>query len=218
MLSRAEVRRVYDQTGTQQDSQSIYEDAALDVLRAHAALESADTVFEVGCGTGRFAERLLREELPSRARYVGVDLSSTMARLARERLAPYADRATVWQTEGALAFDVPSASQDRVVATYVLDLLPPNDIRAFLEEACRLLRKNGRLCLAGLTEGHTLPSRVVSRLWSAVHALRPAWVGGCRPLRTRRFMEPRRWDVLHHDILSAWGVPSEVLVAAPREP
>ena len=38
---------------------------------------------EFGCGTGRLAERLLRDHLPDAATYVAVDSSSTMVSLAQ---------------------------------------------------------------------------------------------------------------------------------------
>lgn len=42
------------------------------------AFETATHVFELGCGTGRFAERLLERHLPATARYKGIDLGPTM--------------------------------------------------------------------------------------------------------------------------------------------
>jgi SAM-dependent methyltransferase len=135
--------------------------------------------------------------------------------IARDRLAPYADRARVRRTDGAFAYDRTAASQDRVLATYVLDLLAPADVRALLAEAHRLLRPDGRLCVAGLTWGTRPLGRLVTALWAWIHRCRPTWVGGCRPLRARRFLDPSRWHVEHHAVVRAWGVPSEVIVAAP---
>jgi ubiquinone/menaquinone biosynthesis C-methylase UbiE len=214
-LSRPEIRAVYDRIGRGQDAQTFYEAPAIDALIAHADCGEARTLFEVGCGTGRVAERLLRAHLPPDARYVGIDLSPTMVRIARDRLAPFGDRAAVVQTDGGFSFDRPDASQDRVLATYVLDLLSPADIRALLAEAHRLLAPDGRLCLAGLTWGERPLGRLVAAGWAAVHALRPRWVGGCRPLRVGPHLDPGRWAVRHREVVRAWGIPSEVLVATP---
>jgi SAM-dependent methyltransferase len=96
------------------------------------------SVFEFGCGTGRFADRLLSRELPPDARYAGVDLSSTMVDLATRRLARFGERAQVTLTEGDVRFPFPDASFDRVVATYVLDILGEERIRELLLEAHRL--------------------------------------------------------------------------------
>jgi len=214
-LPRPKIRTVYDRTGRWQDAQAVYEAPAVDALIAHGAFEEADTLFEIGCGTGRVAERVLRNHTPPDARYVGVDLSATMVRLTRERLAAFGGRAEVGQTGGEFAYDQPGGSQDRVVATYVLDLLSPADRRALLAEAHRLLASDGRLCLAGLTWGERPLGRCVAAAWAALHAVRPAWVGGCRPVRARECVPDEQWRVHHHEVVRAWGVPSEVLVAGP---
>lgn len=214
-LSRTEARAVYDRIGRGQDAQAFYEDPALDVLIAHADFGVAQSILEVGCGTGRLAERLLRDHCPPSARYVGADLSPRMVELARDRLASFGERAFVVETDGSFGFDIADRSQDRVVATYLLALLSEADVRSFLTEAHRLLRPDGRLCLAGLTWGDDRLARILSRCWAAVHALRPEWVGGCRPLQMRRFVAEESWAVLHHEVVRAWGVPSEVLVATP---
>jgi ubiquinone/menaquinone biosynthesis C-methylase UbiE len=106
-----------------------------------------------------------------------------MARLARERLARFGDRVRVQQTDGTLRFDAPSRAFDRFVATYVVNLLSATDIAILLNEAHRLLAREGYLCLVNLTQGTTLPARLVTGLWSRSHTLRPALVGGCRPLQ-----------------------------------
>jgi len=214
-LSHAEARAVYDRIGRGQDTQAFYEDPALDTLVAHGDFGEASTILEMGCGTGRLAERLLRDHCPPKARYVGLDLSSRMVEIARDRIASFGDRAEVVLTDGHLGGDRPSASQDRVVATYLLDLLGDEEIRTFLTEAHRLLRDDGRLCVAGLTRGETVLGRAVSTFWTHLHVRRPHWVGGCRPLRIRPLVAPGPWTILHREIVRAWGVPSEVLVATP---
>ena len=206
---------MYNRVGRGQDTQAFYEDPALDALIAHSDFEAAQSILEVGCGTGRLADRLLRTHCPPSARYVGVDLSPRMVTIARNRLASLGERATVVETDGSFGFDVAAGTQDRVVATYLLDLLSEADIRSFLVEAHRLLHSDGHLCLAGLTWGDDLLARLVSQGWAAVHACRPEWVGGCRPLRMRRFLPDGPWTVSHHEVVRAWGVPSEVLVATP---
>src|SRR5260370_853167 len=147
MLSRSQARAFYDRFGTKQDSQAFYEDPAIDELLRHADFESAEVVCEVGCGTGRVAGRLLGEKLPPTARYLGWDLSPTMVGLARQRLAPFGERARVELTEGMPSLPLPSNSVDRFLSTYVFDLLPYDEIEAGLAEAHRVLRTGGKLCL-----------------------------------------------------------------------
>jgi SAM-dependent methyltransferase len=215
-LSRSEARAVYDRMGRAQDTQAVYERPAVDALIARAALEHAETLFEVGCGTGRVAARCLRAHCPPETRYRGVDLSPTIVEIARTRLRPFGARAEVRRSDGGFSFDVPPVSQDRVLATYLVDLLPPADIHRFLAAAHRLLRPTGRLCLAGLGWGTRPVGRLVARAWDAVHRVRPAWVGGCRPLDMGPFLDGDRWRVVHRSSVQAWGVPSAVVVATPR--
>ncbi len=215
LLSRAQTQAVYDRIGRWQDTQAFYEDRAFDALIAHGAFESAQALLEVGCGTGRLAERLLRDHCPSDAQYVGVDLSPRMVEIARDRLASFGKQAEIHQTDGSFSFDRTGGSQDRIVATYLLDLFSEADIRAFLAESHRLLGETGRLCLAGLTWGDRWLHQIVPYLWSAVHAIRPEWVGGCRPLRMRRFVETGPWHISHRKVVRRWGIPSEVLIATP---
>lgn len=212
VLTRTEARRFYDSFGKKQDAQAFYEDPALDDLVAHADFEHATKVFEFGCGTGRFAERLLTEHLPVSASYSGVDLSETMIEIARHRIDRWDSRAHVTLSDGKIAFPVEDQSIDRVVSTYVLDLLPEADIRIFMDEAWRVLTPDGKLCLVSLTHGATLVSKLVCALWSAVYRLRASLTGGCRPIRLDTFSAG---SIDHHNVITSFGVPSEVLIASP---
>jgi len=215
-LTRDQVRSFYDRFGRKQDTQAFYEDAALDDLIAHASFGQATKVFEFGCGTGRLAALLLATHLPATAFYVGVDLSHTMITIARQRISPYRGHATVSQSDGSLRFPLPDHSVDRIVSTYVLDLLSESDIRQVISEAQRVLRPHGKICLASLTRGVTFSSRIVSGIWSAAFRLNASLVGGCRPIRLDPFFDQRDWSVEHHAVVTQFGVPSEVLIASPK--
>lgn len=218
MLSRDEAKAFYDRFGAKQDSQGFYEDRALEDLVEHADFDEAKTVYEFGCGTGRFAERLLEHHLPLTASYRGVDISETMLALAEERIERFENRAEILLSDGSMRIDAEEGSIDRVVSTYVMDLLPEEDIRKFLEESLRALTEDGRLCVAGLTRGTTPISRLVSLVWSIVHRIRPALVGGCRPTRLIDYMHDSDWEILHRRVVICYGISSEVIVATPRPP
>ena len=216
VLTRSQARTFYNRFGKKQDTQAFYEDAALDDLIAHAAFEQAEKVFEFGCGTGRFASRLLANYLSPSASYLGIDLSQTMIAIAEQRVLPYKERAKVTQSDGSMHFPLPDHSVDRVVATYVLDLLPEEDIRRAISEARRTLISSGRLCLVGLTQGLTFASRIVIALWSAVFGLRPSLVGGCRPILLSSFFDQQSWSIDYRNVVTRFGVPSEVLIASSK--
>ena len=216
LFTRQQAQAFYDRFGSKQDAQAFYEDAALDDLVAHAAFEQATSVFELASGTGRFAQRLLSRHLPATATYLGIDLSSTMIGLATPRIAPYGGRAKVMQSDGAMQFPLPDHSVDRVVCVYLFDILSEGDIRQAIAESHRVLKPGGKLCVASLTEGVTVASRIVSGLWSQAFRLHSALVGGCRPLHLDPFFEPASWSLDRRNVVVKFGVPTEVIVATPK--
>jgi ubiquinone/menaquinone biosynthesis C-methylase UbiE len=108
-----------------------------------AAEASAQTVVDVGCGTGALSIPIA-ERLP-KARVVGVDGDPEVLDLARSKSG--AD-AVEW-TEG-LAGDLPlkDGEADLVVTSLVLHHLPLATKREMLAEAHRVLRPGGRLIVA----------------------------------------------------------------------
>ena len=138
-----------------------------------------------------------------------------MVSLARQRLSPWQGRATVEQSDGSPRVPLPDEQFDRFLSTYVLDLLSAEDIALVLKEAHRLLSAGGLLCLVSATHGRTPLERLVMGLAARLHALSPHLVGGCRAIDVVSFLEPGRWQVVHRNGASKWGIASEVLVARP---
>lgn len=159
----------------------------------HGDFNHAASVLEFGCGTGRMAERLLSDCLPATSRYLGIDISETMIDLARKRLRP-SERSTVRVSDGSCTLLETDGSVDRVVSTYVLDLLSRGNIDLFLREAFRVLAYGGSLCLASLSHGQGVLGGSVSSIWIQVHALSPWIVGGCRPIDLRGSLSPSLWQ------------------------
>lgn len=211
-LSAAAAKSYYDHFGKKQDSQGFYEDPALNDLVQNANLENAQHVFEFGCGTGKFAASLLDKYLPASAHYLGNDISPVMVGLAKDRLTAYSDRAQVVLSDGGVKFPLADQSVDRVVSSYVLDLLSEEDIQTFFAEAYRVLKPGGLVCLAGLTKGIGVPSRIVSALWSTVFRIKPSIVGGCRPIRLETFVSTAKWRIAYQHMVAPYGVPSEIMV------
>ncbi|MGH9772441.1 MAG: class I SAM-dependent methyltransferase, partial [Candidatus Acidiferrales bacterium] len=211
-----DAKRFYDRLGAWQDAQ-FYERAALRDLVAYSDFEHASAVFELGCGTGRLAECLLGKHLPDNARYAGIDISTTMVGIATRRLARWVGRATVQIADGTTRLPYADATFDRFVATYVLDLLPESDIGHLVSEAHRILRPDAKLCLVSSTEGVKPISRVVASVWQRIYAYNPRLVGGCRPLRVSPFLNGHDWQIERANVISSWGISSEIVIAAPAK-
>lgn len=169
MLTKSAIRALYDQAGVRQERASFYHDATAAEMLARVPLTDTAAVLEFGCGTGRFAERLLEEHLPPEARYLGLDISSVMVDLTRDRLAYQRSRVEVVQTDGSIRLPAADQTQEVVFSNYVLDLLTEEDIELFLSEAARVLRPGGLLGLTGLGSGDRLGPRAVAQGWRLVH-------------------------------------------------
>jgi ubiquinone/menaquinone biosynthesis C-methylase UbiE len=111
------------------------------VLRALAA-EPCARVLDVGCGTGRLADRL--REAPSVRTVVGLDFSAGMLEQARARLGS-TETATLVRGD-ATRLPFADAAFDAAVSTEAFHWFPDQD--AALAEIHRVLRPGGRLLLA----------------------------------------------------------------------
>ena len=215
-LNVAQARNFYNRMGKRQDWQRIYEGQAIDELLRQGEFTSANAVFELGCGTGALAEKLLSHDLPPEATYVGVDISPVMVKLARQRLAPFGERARVFQTEGKFDFSRYTPACDRFISVYVLDLLPPEAIHHVLDQAYALLQPQGRLGLISLTEGRTPVSRATMVLWQGLWRISPLLVGGCRPLNITPYLLDEQWQINFDRTINTLGVPSEIVLASKK--
>jgi ubiquinone/menaquinone biosynthesis C-methylase UbiE len=213
-LTAEQTRRVYDRIGRIQDLQAVYEHRAITTLLAHADFAHAHAVCELGHGAGALAERLLRDQPPRDARYSGIDISPRMHHLATRRIKACADRVELRLGNALPDLLYPDASFDRFLAANVLDLLSPDDITRTLDEARRVLVAGGSLCLASLTAGTTIPSHLLTCAWQALWSLKPALVGGSRPIAITNHLDGTVWTLRHHQTVTTAAITSEVVVAS----
>ncbi|OBH88698.1 class I SAM-dependent methyltransferase [Mycobacterium sp. E2733] len=215
-LSPHVAARVYDRIGRFQDTQNVFERPALDRLIATASFETATSVFELGPGTGSLAQRLLSDHVSPACTYLGVDVSTRMVELARQRLTAFAGRAKVVESDGTLPLPAADRSADRFIAAYVFDLLRHDYAAQVIEEAHRLLIPGGLACLTSLTHGQSPLGQLISRGWQGISRVAPRQVGGCRPINLRRVLDSDSWNVDEDVVIESWGVPCQVLVATAR--
>jgi ubiquinone/menaquinone biosynthesis C-methylase UbiE len=213
-LTLNQARSVYDRIGRVQDWQAFYEDATINRLVAKADFTGDQTIFEFGCGTGRLAARLLAA-LPSSVNYLGVDISPVMINLATSRLAAWTERAKVVLVDGSLPLPADHGFADRVLSTFVFDLLDEAYARTVVDDLQRILAPNGRLCLASLTYGERLLERAVSLGWTGLWRVAPQVVGGCRPINMSVLLE-HGWKIEHRSRVHRLGLVMDVVIATPN--
>jgi phosphatidylethanolamine/phosphatidyl-N-methylethanolamine N-methyltransferase len=137
-----------------------------------AAIDAAERIggriLEVGIGTG-----ISLPDYSTSSRIVGVDISESMLRKAKERV----DELRLRNVEGlavmdATALDFPDASFDVVVAQYVVTAV--DDPEAALDEFARVLRPGGEIVLLSRVGAEAGLRRNVEH-WLAPVARRLGW-------------------------------------------
>ena len=139
------------------------------------ALQSSDTVLEVGIGTG-----LNLPLYPAHCRLTGIDLSSEMLDKAIDRVQQLTMPTVTLKVMDATSLDFADNEFDKAVATYTISAVP--DPVAVLREMRRVVRPGGKIVIlnhfrserrvTGWVEDLVAP--VCTRLgWKSNLALRP---------------------------------------------
>jgi ubiquinone/menaquinone biosynthesis C-methylase UbiE len=209
-ITPEEARCFYDSLGPRYDIGERFERRAKARGLLLLQLAPGQRLLNVGVGTGKEQAQIQDALLPG-GLAAGVDLAPVMLQLARAIVPPPGNEALCVADGGALPF--PDASFDRLMSSYVLDLIPGRAIPLVTGEMKRVLRPGGRLVLVGLTEGTTLISRAVMAAWKAVYRLSPVSLGGCRPLRMTYPLLRAGFVDVRREVIVQGGMPSEVLSA-----
>lgn len=130
-------------------------------LVAQAGIEPGATVVEIGCGTGNVL--LLAARVAPDATVVGLDPDRDALALADRKLRR-AGLAARLDHGYADALPYADGSVDRVLSSFMLHHLPPDQQQAALREVRRVLVPGGRLHLVDVDGGRPSPPRVLRLL------------------------------------------------------
>jgi demethylmenaquinone methyltransferase/2-methoxy-6-polyprenyl-1,4-benzoquinol methylase len=195
----------YDALATRYDWFSLYEARAKRLAVDCLDLAPGQVVLNVGLGTGKYYQEV-QASLGDLGLAAGVDLSMSMLRVARSRKLN-----DLVQSEGAwLPFA--AGSIDRLLCTYVLDLVALADLPSWLVEFRRVLKPGGRMVLVSLTDGVNLVSRGFVSVWRLAYRLSPLACGGCRPLQLAGLVRQAGFERVDRQVVLQYAVPSELLV------
>ncbi len=165
-------------------------------------VQPGDTVLNAGSGTGK-DNVVLAEAAGPTGHVVAVDLSVVMLGLGRRRAA----QAAFCQADVTL-LPFEEMRFDRIVATYLIDLLPATAIAGAMAEFYRVLKPGGRLALVSLTEGIDPASRTIVAAWKAAFAVHPLVCGGCRPVQLVMWLEAAGLVVVRREVMPSWACPA----------
>lgn len=191
---------LYGQTAARMEREAVFRGLE------RARVRPGERVLEVAVGTGIVHPRL-RARLGRAGFLVGVDLSPGMLGVTRRRL-PEACLARA----DARALPFAAESFDLVWASYLLDLIPTEEMTPLLQEFRRVLRASGRLLLVNFSKNNGRPT-----WWEHAYRRTPAflvpWVfAGCRPVEAEPFVRAAGFVEVEREFVSG-GLDSEIITA-----
>ncbi len=207
-----------------------FEVSAMETMLSICDISSGDTVVEVGPGTGYLAEKILsrmttktiRDSDSKSGRYIGIEVSSSMHETSKQTLQSYLTTSSEVEVLLNLVTNSTSAIADiaypvdKVVLTYVMDLLPEEDLHQLVSVLHSKLRdaESSKICVVNLTYGVDALSRLVTNIWQLAYVILGGdMVGGCRPLQIERYFNRERgFEVKEVKHVVSTGLPSEVAI------
>lgn len=173
------------------------------------AVESGESVLDIGCGTGRALVELA-SGVGTDGQVVGLDLAPAMCRETQAALEAAGLEGTGDVVQGD-AREIPLADDavDAVFASFVLELFDTPTIPAVLEEWRRVLDPDGRICVVALSRRTGGP---LTSLYELARGLAPTAVD-CRPIYLRETLAEAGFRPLETRHERVWRFPADVVVA-----
>jgi len=171
-----------------------------------ADVQPGERVLEVAVGTGLVHARLARR-LGGQGLLVGVDLAPRMLQVTRRQV-PGARLARA----DARRLPFASESFDLVWASYLLDLIPAEEMTPLLQEFRRVLCAGGRMVLVNFSKnGGGLT------WWERAYRVTPTPLvpylfGGCRPVEAEPFVRAAGFAEVEREFIPG-GLDSEIITA-----
>ncbi len=175
-----------------------------------AAPVSGQDVLEVATGTGVQLVNLARTN--PHGRTVGVELADGMRRRTRARLQSAGLDQVELLAGDARNLPFSDESFDLVVNSYMLDLLPRDDIPLVLAEFQRVLKPGGRLVLSDMTKGEARHHRI----WDALYARGLVLTANCRGVLAAPVLQALSFEQITREYMAQMSFPTEIVTARKR--
>lgn len=173
-----------------------------------------ESVLELGFGTGNEVLELA-DLVGSSGRVAGIDISSGMLEVAKEKLTARKPLASVELTIGD-ARDLPYEDSifDAVYTSFTLELFPDEDIPRVLSEVRRVLKPKGRLGIVSMAQVQPGDrSSFLEKVYIWMHRHFPHLVD-CRPIQPVQLLTTAGFCVQSQEELKIWTMPVAVVVAS----
>lgn len=175
-------------------------------------IRPSDRILEAAVGPGFSLVELLKRS-GAENNVFGVDISSGMLNLARERAAEAGFRNVDLRLADAGNLPFEDSSFDILYNAYMLDLIPLKDLLPIVLEFRRVLKPGGKLVLLNMskeTEEETSFREKIYQLMPKTLSL--YLMGGCRPVLMRSTVRDAGFKNIEREFMKG-NMPSETVLA-----
>ena len=212
--SKEEAKQYYDRISKGYDYLAgVYERKYAGIALKQLFINEGETVLETGFGTGHCLKRIA-ESVGEKGKVYGVDISSGMLKVARNRLekAHLIERVELYCGDAA-ALPYDDSFFDAIFMSFTLELFDTPEIPVVLEEVKRVLKPGGRAGIAAMSRENG--SSLMLRLYEWSHKKWPAYAD-CRPIYLERSLTGAGYDIRNREILKLFGLPVEIVIAIKK--
>ena len=204
------IEKLYSRVAWMYDIWSrLTEEKSLQTIMHWADIRDGQDVLEAGVGTGRLFSRIV-EQNPN-GQNVGIDLSDTMLEKTRNKCGKHKNvqllHADIINLHDSLG------TFDRIISSYVLDLLPVDQYLSILSKFRSMLLPNGTLLLAYMEAG----DKFSHHFWRWVAETFPNLMTHCRPIHLETFLQEAGFTIEQKCSFKQLTFPSCVIEARIKE-
>ena len=177
-------------------------------------VQEGETVLEIGFGTA-YSLVEIAKSVGETGKAFGIDVSSEMIKLAKERLEKQGLANRVELYEGnAIEMPYENNQFDSVYMAATLELFDTPEIPAVLTEIKRVLKPTGRLAIISMPkEGHE--DSVILRFYEWIHRTLPKYAS-CRPIYVEDSTRDAGFEIIvTNEIMLAKFFPMKIVLAKP---
>ncbi|MFW5945916.1 MAG: class I SAM-dependent methyltransferase [Candidatus Natronoplasma sp.] len=189
--SRAEAKKHYDRiSGIYDYIEGAFEKKYRDMALDHLELNPEERVLEIGFGTGHALKEMI-DRIGSKGKVIGVDISTQMCRVTKDRLLSEGSFEDVeLMCADAVRIPFKDRTFDKIFMSFTLELFSEEEIQAVLKEIKRVLQQGGKICVVSLSreEGFFV------ELYEIFHDLFPQ-ILDCRPIYPERMLEDAGFEL-----------------------
>lgn len=180
-------------------------------------VQPGESVLEIGYGTGHSLVALAKSAGES-GHVVGVDISSGMREVARQRLVSAGlDQRVDLRVEAVPPVSLPDDSMDVVAMSFTLELFPLNAIPQVLAECRRVLKSGGRLgvvSMAAVEDGDRESLLEKTYIWMHQHF---PHIVDCQPIPVEQLIQDAGFELVQQQRIDLFTMPVAVVVATPNK-